>query len=110
MTFAAASKALLRLTVLEAANRLAADRPWSAVTMAQIAKEAGVSRQTLYNEFGTRDELAFKLADAVLQLPDDPVAGDVIVLGHGDASPLEHEPPPTILHYQGPAVRQSGNP
>ncbi len=58
MTFAAASKALLRLTVLEAANRLAADRPWSAVTMAQIAKEAGVSRQTLYNEFGTRDELA----------------------------------------------------
>ena len=58
MTFAEASKALLRETVLDAANRLAADRPWSAVTMAQIAREAGVSRQTLYNEFGNRDELA----------------------------------------------------
>ena len=57
-SFAEASKALLRTTVLEASNRLAAERPWSAVSMAQIAKEAGVSRQTLYNEFGNRDELA----------------------------------------------------
>lgn len=56
--FAEASKALLRTTVLEAANRLAADGPWGSITMAQIAREAGVSRQTLYNEFGNRDELA----------------------------------------------------
>ena len=30
--------------------------PWAQVTMAEIATAAGVSRQTLYNEFGTRDE------------------------------------------------------
>ena len=56
--FAQASKQLLRDTVLGAANDLAAQRSWSSITMAQIATAAGVSRQTLYNEFGTRDDLA----------------------------------------------------
>lgn len=56
--YAAASKELLRATVFGAMDDLAADRPWASITMAQIAAEAGVSRQTLYNEFGTRDELA----------------------------------------------------
>ena len=31
---------------------------WSAVTMAAVAREAGVSRQTLYNEFGSRKRMA----------------------------------------------------
>ena len=56
--FADASRLLLRTTVFGAMDDLAAERPWAAITMAEIARAAGVSRQTLYNEFGTRDELA----------------------------------------------------
>ena len=57
-TFAEASRSLLRETILEAADRLVAETNWSAVTMAQVARGAGVSRQTVYNEFGNRAELA----------------------------------------------------
>jgi AcrR family transcriptional regulator len=56
--FAVAARELLRTTLLDAAHDLLADRPWSAVTMADVAAAAGVSRQTLYNEFGSRDEFA----------------------------------------------------
>jgi AcrR family transcriptional regulator len=57
-TFAEASRALLRETVLDAVGELLSDRVWAEVTMAQVAAQAGVSRQTLYNAFGTRQELA----------------------------------------------------
>lgn len=53
-----ASKALLRDTVVEAIRTLLEERPWSELTMTQVARAAGVSRQTLYNEFGDRDGLA----------------------------------------------------
>ena len=56
--FADASRLLLRTTVFGAVDDLAADRSWASITMAEIARAAGVSRQTLYNEFGNRDELA----------------------------------------------------
>lgn len=56
--FAEASRDLLRDTVLDAVGELLADRGWPEVTLAQIAQRAGVSRQTLYNSFGSRQELA----------------------------------------------------
>lgn len=56
--FAEVSRSLLRETVLDAVDRLLAERSWSAVTMGQVATAAGVSRQTVYNEFGNRAELA----------------------------------------------------
>src|SRR5690606_33410801 len=56
--FTDASRDLLRSTVFAAVDGLAAERAWGAITMAEIARAAGVSRQTLYNEFGSRDELA----------------------------------------------------
>ena len=52
--FAEVSRSLLRETILEAADRLVASSNWSAVTMAQVASGAGVSRQTVYNEFGDK--------------------------------------------------------
>lgn len=58
LAFAEASRQLLRSTVLSAVDELAAVRPWPSITMAQIAAAAGVSRQTLYNEFGNREDLA----------------------------------------------------
>ena len=35
-----------------------ATREWTAVTMAEVARAAGVSRQTLYKAFGSRQEFA----------------------------------------------------
>ncbi|MFD9848093.1 TetR/AcrR family transcriptional regulator [Streptomyces parvus] len=47
-----------REALLDAARRALADRPWHAVRMGDVAALADVSRQTLYNEFGTRGGLA----------------------------------------------------
>jgi AcrR family transcriptional regulator len=53
-----AARKLLHDTLFDAARRLLEDRPWAQITMAEVAREAGVSRQTLYKEFGSRDEFA----------------------------------------------------
>jgi AcrR family transcriptional regulator len=53
-----AAKELLRETVFNAARDELQRRNWSEITMSDIASAAGVSRQTLYKEFGNRDELA----------------------------------------------------
>ncbi|WP_206313134.1 TetR/AcrR family transcriptional regulator [Streptomyces sp. JB150] len=59
-----------RESLLDAAYRALARRPWPAVRMVEVAAAAGVSRQTLYNEFGSKDGLARALvrreADACL--------------------------------------------
>lgn len=56
--FAQTARSLLRTTVLGAVDGLLREQLWSAVSMAKVAAASGVSRQTLYNEFGNRDELA----------------------------------------------------
>ena len=53
-----AARGLLRDTLLDAAGELMEDAPWSEISMAAISAQAGVSRQTLYNEFGSRDDFA----------------------------------------------------
>ena len=53
-----AARALLRDTLLDAVGDLLAERGWSDVPMAEVARRAGVSRQTLYNEFGDRTGIA----------------------------------------------------
>ena len=53
-----AARELLRDTLLDAALEQLAERPWAEVKMADIAAGAGVSRQTLYNEMGSRDGIA----------------------------------------------------
>ncbi|MFF1957671.1 TetR/AcrR family transcriptional regulator [Streptomyces sp. NPDC058220] len=47
-----------REALLDAALSALTDLPWSAVRMVDVASAAGVSRQTLYNEFGSKDGLA----------------------------------------------------
>ncbi|MFC4032531.1 TetR/AcrR family transcriptional regulator [Streptomyces polygonati] len=46
-----------RETLLDAAFAALADRPWTAIRMVEVAAAAGVSRQTLYNEFRSKDGL-----------------------------------------------------
>ena len=56
--YAVAARDLLRGMLLDAARGELERRDWSEVTMADIAAAAGVSRQTLYNEFGSREAFA----------------------------------------------------
>lgn len=85
-SYRGAVRELLRDRLLDAGREQLSDRPWAQVTMAEIATAAGVSRQTLYNEFGTRDEFSqtlliregSRLLDAVEQTivahAEDPLA------------------------------------
>lgn len=57
-TYRAATRQLLRDRLFDAARGALAERPWAEITMAQVARGAGVSRQTVYNECGSRDEFA----------------------------------------------------
>lgn len=51
-----------REVLLGLAEEMAATTPWHEVTMAKLAKAAGLSRQTVYNEFGTKQGLARAVA------------------------------------------------
>jgi len=56
--YSVAARELLRNTLLDAACHELEERHWADITMADIAVAAGVSRQTLYKEFGSREEFA----------------------------------------------------
>jgi AcrR family transcriptional regulator len=111
--YAVAARELLRNTLLDAARDELRNRRWADVTMADIALAAGVSRQTLYKEFGSREEFAqvlvmreadnFLLAvdAAVAAHLDDPAAAlaaafEVFLQGAAE-NPLVH----TIVHGDG---------
>ena len=69
--YAEASRALLRDSVLDAMRDLLLPRDWSAITLSDVARAAGISRQTIYNEFGSRQGLAqgyaLRLADRLVE-------------------------------------------
>ena len=79
-----AARQLLHDTLFDAAGRLLKDRPWAHITMSDVARAAGVSRQTLSKELGTRDEFAQQFViregarflevveQAILEHVDDP--------------------------------------
>ena len=85
-SYRGAVRQLLHDRLLDAGRDQLSDRPWAQVTMAEIAAAAGVSRQTLYNEFGTRDEFGQALVmregsrfldgveEAIARHADDPLA------------------------------------
>ena len=70
MPYAEASRVLLRDSVLDAMRDLLGARDWSAITLSDVARAAGISRQTIYNEFGSRQGLAqgyaLRLADRLV--------------------------------------------
>ncbi|MGH3968347.1 MAG: TetR family transcriptional regulator AlkX, partial [Mycobacterium sp.] len=75
--YAEASRVLLRDSVLDAMRDLLLDRDWSAITLADVARAAGISRQTIYNEFGSRQGLAqgyaLRLADRLVNAVDEAI-------------------------------------
>jgi AcrR family transcriptional regulator len=68
--YAEASRVLLRASVLDAMRDLLLTRDWSAITLSDVARAAGISRQTIYNEFSSRQGLAqgyaLRLADRLV--------------------------------------------
>ncbi|MFD4986704.1 TetR/AcrR family transcriptional regulator [Streptomyces sp. NPDC058374] len=75
-----------RAALLTAAETALARRPWSAVRMGEVAAAAGVSRQTLYNEFGSKEGLARAL---VRRAADSYLAGIERALARPGAGPRD---------------------
>jgi len=88
-----AARGLLRDTIIAAVDQLARSRGWAATTMSQVAETAGVSRQTVYNEFGSRqalveayvtrevEDLVSEVEDAVRANADDPGVAVQVAFG-----------------------------
>ncbi|BCO37308.1 TetR/AcrR family transcriptional regulator [Mycobacterium heckeshornense] len=79
--YAEASRALLRDSVLDAMRELLLARDWSDITVADVARAAGISRQTIYNEFGSRQGLAqgyaLRFADRLVDLVESAIHDNV---------------------------------
>ena len=61
-------RTMLRDRLLDAAAAVFAELGWRQVTMAKVADRAGVSRQTVYNEFGSKQQLAEDLVMRELEM------------------------------------------
>ncbi|MFD4402729.1 TetR/AcrR family transcriptional regulator [Nocardia sp. NPDC058499] len=81
------ARELLRTAILDAMRDLLGRRDWSKITLTEVAAGAGVSRQTLYNEFGSRQGLAeayaIRLADDLVDHVESALAANI---GDADAS------------------------
>ena len=75
-----------RDALLDAAYDAALAGDWERVRMADVARDAGVSRQTLYYEFGSKDALAE--AVALREATRWMEGADAAVVGH-EGSPAE---------------------
>ncbi|MEW1752742.1 TetR/AcrR family transcriptional regulator [Streptomyces angustmyceticus] len=72
-----------RESLLDAAYTALTKRAWAAVRMVDVAAAAGVSRQTLYNEFGSKEGLARAL---VRRETESYLAGVARALSRGAAA------------------------
>lgn len=73
-SFAERHRARLRAEVLEAMYQAVMAGSYSSTSMAELAARVGVSRQTLYNEFGSREGLVAALA----QRENDAILSEVV--------------------------------
>lgn len=107
---------LTRSRVLEAARRRFIDQGFPAVTMHDIAADAGVAYQTVYSQFGNKLELALHLCNAelvhvgptVALLQQSRAAGDpeASLLALGTFARRLYEPCAPVLRF----MRESGDP
>lgn len=116
--YKSATTSLMRTTILDGLHDLLLQRTWSTVNMTDVAVSAGISRQTLYKEFGTRKGLAqgyaLRLTDTFVSAVDDAVyanEGDSLrtlyvafteFFGRSASDPLvlsmlTDDPPPDLL-------------
>ncbi len=91
--YADAARNLLRESALDAVDELVRRNGWAATSIANVAELVGVSRQTLYKEFGSRqsiaeaygghrlDQLLSAVTDTVRTYADDVEVGFRLALG-----------------------------
>lgn len=76
-----------RESLLKAAHEAVVSRPWTHVRMVEVAASAGVSRQTLYNEFGSKDGLGTALVTRQVEVFLDGAARAAAEAGREGADP-----------------------
>ena len=79
-----------RSAVFAALRALLLERPWGEVTLEAVARDAGVSRQTLYNTFGSRYGLARAYTLALADALCDVIAGTLAEHPGVPRAGLEH--------------------
>ncbi|MGK5519752.1 TetR family transcriptional regulator [Micromonospora sp. URMC 107] len=89
-----------REAIVEAARALTIATGWDGVRMGAVARAAGVSRQTVYNEFGTKAGLA----EALARREVDRFVGDVRALLHAHGDDVRAAAHATISHTLNQAV------
>jgi len=68
-------KQATRQAISNVATRLFVERGYEAVSVADIAHEADVSRKTVFNYFARKEDLVFDREDEVRALARDAIAG-----------------------------------
>ncbi|HTE64590.1 MAG TPA: helix-turn-helix domain-containing protein [Solirubrobacteraceae bacterium] len=78
-----ARTARTRMVIAATANRLFAARGYDAVTVEDVARAAGVSKQTVFNHFGRKEELVFarsaEVRDTLVAAVRDRAAGESVL-------------------------------
>ena len=76
-----------RVVVLEAAARLFAERGWSGTSVRDVAREAGVSVETVYASVGSKTKLLTRAIEVGVVGDDEPVPlaerPEFVALGRG---------------------------
>jgi AcrR family transcriptional regulator len=85
-----AARTLLHETIAGAVDDLVRSRGWSATTMSDVAAAAGVSRQTLYNEFGSRQALVEEYVRREIEALITGVEDGVRASAHDARNALQH--------------------
>ncbi|GIE29429.1 putative transcriptional regulator, TetR family protein [Actinoplanes italicus] len=88
------TRARLRDSLVSAARELTVANGWDRVRMVDVARAAGVSRQTVYNEFGGRDGLAEAVVVREIEWFAAAVRSELFAHG-GDARAAVHA---AVLH------------
>ena len=78
-----------RRAIIDAATEAFLDNGYSRTTMDDIARLAGVSKQTVYMHFGDKQHLLTDIVMAILTAAGDRVDDDIVKLG--DSTNLEHD-------------------
>lgn len=72
---------LLRHSILDGMRELLLAKDWSSITLSDVARAAGISRQTIYNEFGSRQGLAegyaMRLADRLVDAVEHAIYANI---------------------------------
>lgn len=78
-----------RAAVFTALREVLTEKPWRKVRLEEVARRAGVSRQTIYNDFGSRYGLAEAYAYGVADALCDLIAADLAAHADDPRAALE---------------------